>query len=104
VPGIAGFVAWYLRHLSPADVDHHDGLSRAAALLVETHRARFDAVWTAVDDRRLPDGGFRPWARTTLRSHLEGWRAEWRVSDRWVDRLGSYLLLPSLAVLSLAGR
>jgi hypothetical protein len=93
VPGSAGFVVWYVRHLSREDVEHYDELARMASSLAAPHRTAFDAVWQALEERRLPGGDFRPWERAaTVRGQVERWRAELRASDRQFDRLGSYRL------------
>ncbi len=104
VPGTAGFVAWYLRNLRPEDVEYYDDLSRTAAILAEPYRAESNAVWRAIEARRLGSGEFQPWGHHTVREYLEAWRAEAHASEHWFDRIGGYLLAPSLMALSIAGR
>jgi hypothetical protein len=99
VPGTAGFVVRYLRHLPPGDVEQYDELLRLASNLAASYTKVFEAVWEAMDQRRLPHGDFRPWERPTIRGHVQRWRDELSASDGWFDRLGSYVLVPSLGVL-----
>lgn len=104
VPGTAGFVAWYLRNLRRGDVESYGEVSRTAAVLAAPYQAESDAVWKAIEDRRLPSGEFQPWGHHTVRDYLEAWRAEAHASEHWFDRIGGYLLAPSLMALSIAGQ
>jgi hypothetical protein len=100
VPGTAAFVAWYLRHLRREDVDGYDDLARAAAARGARYRAEADALWTALEARQLPGGGFPPWGCTSVRECLHMWRTASLASDRWIDRAAGHLLTPSLLVVS----
>jgi hypothetical protein len=102
VPGTAAFVSWYVRVLRQEDVDGHEEIARTAPALAAPYRHESDAIWKAVEDRRLPGGHFRPWENPTVRGHLEGRRAQARVSSHWLDRIEGYLLMPSLLILSIA--
>ena len=104
VPGTAAFVMWYLRNLRDESVGSDEDLARTAEAFSARYGAESNAVWTAVDERRLPDGGLRPWGYRTPREYLEGMRAGARASRHLVDRIAGHLLLPSLTVLSIAGR
>jgi len=103
VPGTSGFVEWYLRHL-PADVEGRDDLAALASKLRAPVAPQWDALWQAIDARREPGGGFTPWGPRTVRQFLEAQRADALASGRWIDRVTSALLVPSLVVLSAVGR
>jgi hypothetical protein len=103
VPGTSGFVEWYLRHL-PADVEGRHDLAALAANLRAPFAPQWDALWQAIDARREPGGGFTPWSPRTVRQFLEAQRAEAMASGRWIDRVTSAALVPSLLVLSAVGR
>jgi len=105
VPGTAGFVAWYLRH--PAlgrATPHHPPLLALATKLSEPSRAEWEAVWRAMDARRLPGGGFEPWRHTSIRASLESRRLAARHSGAWMDRIVDVGLIPSVTLLAIAGR
>ncbi len=104
VPGTAAFVSWYLRILGPEDVESHEEIARTAAALAAPYQQESDVLWKALEDRRLPGGHFRSWEPLTVRGYLEGRRFHARVSRRWLDRVEGYLLMPSLLILSIAGR
>lgn len=104
VPGTAGFVSWYLRHVPRPSIEGYAELSRAAAALAAPYRAESEALWMAVEGRRLPGGEFRPWEYRSVRDYLEGQRAVARASGDWIGRIASYLLTPSVLILSLMGR
>ncbi len=102
VPGTAGFVAWYLRHVARPPEDA-PALAALAAQLTAPYRDEWDAVWRAIEARRQTDGSFQPWPRLTVRESIERLRRESRRSGRWFDRLADIALLPSLWVLAAAG-
>jgi hypothetical protein len=104
IPGTAAFVAWYLRGLSPLEVEDHDALSEAAAALVAPYRTEWEVLWRAIDKRRLAGGGLRPWPRRTVREYVQAWRTGSLASQNRVERIGGYLMTPSLIVLSAASR
>lgn len=104
VPGTAGFVQWYLRNLPHTGDQNTVALLRTAAELAATYQSESDALWETIDTRRLPGGDFQPWGHRTVRDVIEAQRAAAVSSGRLSGRVASYLLLPSLAVLSLAGR
>jgi hypothetical protein len=103
IPGTAAFAAWYLRSLAPGDVDDHAALSEAAAALIAPYQAEWEALWRAIDQRRLAGGTLRPWPRRTPRESLEAWRTHSLESRSRIERIGGYLVTPSLAVLEIAG-
>jgi hypothetical protein len=104
VPGTAGFVIWYLRHVPREGVEGYDELSHTAAALAAAYRSESEALWMAVEDRRLPGGELRHWSYRSVRDYLAGQRAVARASGDWLGRIASYSLTPSLIVLSLVGR
>ncbi len=104
VPGTAGFAAWYLRQPALRSGEGCEELPPLAARLSEPQRAEWEALWQALEARRLPGGTFRPWSYPTVRDYLEARRWEARSSGRWIGRVENVLLAPSLAVLTLAGR
>ena len=105
VPGTAGFVAWYLRHGAPLDKeDAREALALAAETLAAPQRSEWEALWAALEARRLPDGTFAPWRHPNVRTYLESRRIEARTVGGWYGWLVDVSLLPSLGVLTLAGK
>jgi len=104
VPGTAGFVSWYLQNPSLANTQLAAELRPLADQLIAPHRAQWEALWRALNDRRLTDGTFKSWPAKTVREHLNDQRASARASDLWIDRLASVALAPSLGVLAVLGR
>ena len=102
VPGTAGFVAWYLRHLTRPAEDAQ-ALAAVASQLIAPDRAEWDAIWQALETRRRPDGSFQPWPPRTVRESIDRRRIEARRSGRWIDRVLDVGLVPSLLVLRVAG-
>lgn len=104
VPGTAGFVSWYLRHVPRESTEGYEELSRTAAALAAPYRSESEALWLAVEARRLRGGELRPWRYRSVRNYLEGRRAVAGASGDWIGRIASYSMTPSLIVLSLIGR
>jgi hypothetical protein len=104
VPGTAGFVSWYLQNPTLASTEVAGELRPLADQLIAPHRAEWEALWRALNHRRLPDGAFTAWRAKTVREHLNDQRASARGSDNWIDRLASFALAPSLGVLMVLGR
>jgi len=102
VPGTAGFVAWYLRHVTRPAEDG-EALAALASQLIASTRADWDALWEALETRRRPDGSFHPWPPRTVRESIDRQRIEARLRGRWIDRVVDIALAPSLLVLSAAG-
>lgn len=103
VPGTAGFVMRYLDFVDPLYVPLADQIEALARDLSAGYRSESDALWEAVEARRLPDGTFRPWGHSTVREFIEARRHHARTMGG-AHRVEDFLLQPSLIVLSLTGR
>jgi hypothetical protein len=105
VPGTAGFVLWYLRFMpAPDEANGRQTLAGVAAELSAPARSQWDALWRALEARRLPDGHFPPWTYSSVRQFIELRRRGARADGGVLGNAASVALLPSLGVLTLAGR
>jgi len=101
VPGTAGFVVWYLQHPALAGTELAGPLRPVAEELIASSRIEWDALWQALDERRLADHTFAPWRVQTVRDYITRERASARASGDWI---ASVALTPSLALLAAMGR
>jgi hypothetical protein len=105
VPGTAGFVAWYLRHLDPAEADAAEELRIESQRLIQPHRDAWEAIFAALDARRLPDGTFRPWEpASSVRAYLEAQLEDARMEGGLGGRITAAQVTTSLAVLGFMER
>jgi hypothetical protein len=104
VPGTAGFVLWYLRNPVLAAAEDADALRKEAERLVADRRADWEPLYAALRDRQLPDGGFPPWPRYSVREYLERRRAHIRLAGGVSARIEAAQITASLSLLNLAGR
>lgn len=100
VPGTAGFVVWYLRDSQFQSVGDREQILTRALELSEPLRVEWDAIYAALEARRLPDGTFRPWSAMSARGYLGAmFSRNWHES-RGIGRLPALTLLPSLGLLT----
>lgn len=75
VPGTAGFVAYYLSTGTFADDSAAAAIGDLATEMIAPEaRPAWNALWTALEARRQPDGSLPPWPRPdALTRHRQTW-------------------------------
>jgi hypothetical protein len=104
VPGTAGFVIHYLRAPGSGEREGNQQLLAAALELAAPLGAEWDAIWAAVERRRLPGGTLAPWqASRNIAGILGMWRADEWHSGAWWGKITSVALVPSAALANVFG-
>lgn len=96
VPGTAGFVVWFLRHLDPAAVaaPGYDALLEEATAL-RGDPSPWEPIYAALDAQRLDDGTLAPWPPPTRAAAIRDLHQHLLHDGELVNRIVGWVITPA---------
>jgi hypothetical protein len=103
VPGSAGFMRWFVRDFVSSGDSTAQQLLTEAELLSAAQNQEWNLIFQSIEERRQPDGTFRPWPAPSVLVQLEAGRDDVRTTFGWAGPILSLVYVPSILLAKLFG-